>query len=220
MERAYFGLLRHTASALVLLSVSTGTWACSFHSDQSIAQAVLNLYYPDAMHVNGAVWSLQQKGQLPLDSKRIKARGAERKMRDRIAYYKVLKALYALSISFEKISSSQQAADTAMSMVFIESMLWTRYPAGGGIKLHVSGPEPGNFVLVTDEPVVLTIAEGKMTLGEAMDNGLIRLYGEPGQKQAFLESYSTLGAKPLPKVDQVKLMRTMMYGQPLGEKNE
>ena len=197
------------ALALLLSSASAGSWACGFHTDQTIAQAMLNLHYPDALHVNGAVWSAQQKGLLPLDRERLQATGSRRKLLDTRAYHEVLKALYALGESFEQ--TSPRAEGSGMAVVLTETMLWTRYPAGGEIKSHVNGPEPDDLVIVTDEPVVLTIEEGKMTVDEAMEKGLIRLYGEPEQERSFVANYGKIGDEPLAAADQKKLLRAILW---------
>ena len=199
------------ASTLLLLAASTGTWACGFHTSQSLSQTILNLHYPDALHVNGAVWSAQQKGLLPLDRKRLQATGAERKLRESRALLEKLRALHELGASFERVYPEETRP--GMAVVLTETMLWTRYPAGGGIKPHVTDPEPGDLVVVTDEPVVRTIADGQLTVAEALEKGLIRLYGSPGQELAFAERYGGLGAEPLPAVDERKLLRATLWGK-------
>ena len=199
------------ASALLLLAASTGTWACGFHTSKSLSHTILNLHYPDALHVNGAVWSAQQKGLLPLDRKRLQATGAERKLRESRALLETLRALHELGASFERVYPEETRP--GMAVVLTETMLWTRYPAGGGIKPHVTDPEPGDLVVVTDEPVVRTIADGQLTVAEALEKGLIRLYGAPEQELAFAERYGRLGAEPLPAVDERKLLRGALWGQ-------
>ena len=204
-------LLRYTALALMISTVSAGVSACGFHTSQTIAKTMLNLHYPDALHVDGAVWSAQQAGLLPLDLKRFQATGSERKILDARAYHETQKALYALGASFEQVSP--QVARPGVSVVLTQTMLWTHYPAGGGTKPHLSGPEPGDLVVVSDAPVVRTIADGGLRVTEAMEKGLIRLYGTSEQQRAFMNSYGELGAKPLPAVDGRKLLKALLWNQ-------
>jgi len=196
---------------LMLLAASAGTWACGFHTSQSLSQTILNLHYPDALHVNGAVWSAQEKGLLPLDRKRLQATGAKRKLLDTRAYLETQRALYALGASFER--AHPEDTRPGMALVLTETMLWTRYPAGGGIEPHVTDPESGDLVVVTDEPVVRTIADGQLTVTEALEKGLIRLYGSPEQELGFAERFGDFGAEPLPAVDDRKLLRATLWGR-------
>jgi hypothetical protein len=195
----------------MLLATSAGTWACGFHTSQSLSQTLLNLRYPDALHVNGAVWSAQQAGSLPLDRKRLRATGAERKLRESRAFLETSRSLYALGASFERADPEETRPDVAL--VLIETMLWTRYPNDGEIEPHVSGPEPADLVVVTDEPVVRAVGDGQLAVAEAMEQGLIRLYGPPEQALAFAERFGDLGAEPLPAVDDRKLLRATLWGQ-------
>ena len=130
MNRAGLTALGCVALALLLAAVPAGTRACGFHSSQTIARTLLNLRYPDALHVDGAVWSAQQKGLLRLDRARLQATGPERRMLDTRAYLEALRALFALGEAFGQTSD---AARLPVSLVLTESMLWTRYPADGGV---------------------------------------------------------------------------------------
>ena len=48
------------------------------------------------------------------------------------------------------------------------------------LTLHVDGPAAGDVVAVTEEVVLVAINEDKLTAGEALSLGLIRLYGSDG----------------------------------------
>jgi hypothetical protein len=72
----------------------------------------------------------------------------------------------------------------------IGPVLWTRFAEGSeGLTAtpHVKGPSSGDVVLVSDEPVILALASGRMNGNTAFEQGLIRIYGEPA-KAAALES--------------------------------
>jgi hypothetical protein len=206
------GKVRRVVAVALLAVAPAGTWACGFHTDQSIAQTLLNLHYPDALHVDGAVWSAQEKGLLPLDRKRLQATGTQRRMLDTLAFRKTQRAFFALDKSFKQHSS--EISRPGMAVVLTETIFWTRYPVGDEIKLHVSGPEPDDLVIVTDEPVLHVIAEGRLTIDEAINKGLIRLYGTPEQENIFVLNYGKFGAEPLPKIDEQKLMQSMLWNRP------
>ena len=190
-------VLRYATLAFLFSTVSASAWACGFHTEQGIARTLLNLHYPDALHVDGAVWSAQEQGLLPLDRERLRATGSRRKMLDGHALHETQKALYALDESFRQ-HDVPGGARPGMAIVLTVSMLWTRYPADGEIKPHVSGPESDDLVVVTDEPVVRFIADGKMTVDEAIEKGMVRLYGTPEQESSFTSRYGKIGAEPLP----------------------
>jgi hypothetical protein len=70
----------------------------------------------------------------------------------------------------------------AFSMVLIGPMLWSRFvPAGASLNLdaHTTGPATEDVVIVTDEPVVAALLDGRLTPRDALKLGLARLYGMP-----------------------------------------
>ena len=70
----------------------------------------------------------------------------------------------------------------AFSMVLIGPMLWTRFETTGttlNMTPHVAGPSKGDVVIVTDEPVVAALIDGRITPQAARELGLIRFYGSP-----------------------------------------
>jgi hypothetical protein len=73
-------------------------------------------------------------------------------------------------------------------------MLWSRIePQGGGaqVRTHVSGPVAGDVVLVTDTPALEAIVGAGMGFEQALELGLVRLYGpaaQVGAAQAWLGS--------------------------------
>jgi hypothetical protein len=70
----------------------------------------------------------------------------------------------------------------AFSMVLIRVMLWTRFePAGAtlNMEVHAAGPAGDDVVIVTDEPVIGALLDGRLTAEQARQLGLVRLYGSP-----------------------------------------
>ncbi|UDM49291.1 hypothetical protein [Cupriavidus sp. MP-37] len=76
----------------------------------------------------------------------------------------------------------------AVSLLLVESRLWTRYAPGGRGNAnehadHDAGPVDGDVVVVTGEEVLRGLLEGRIAWQQAVDGGLVALSGEP-EKQA------------------------------------
>jgi hypothetical protein len=72
-------------------------------------------------------------------------------------------------------------------VLLIGPMLWSRFePTGDGYRLqvHAERAAPGDVVLITDEPVLEALADGRMRFSRALDLGLVRLYGKPSGMSA------------------------------------
>jgi hypothetical protein len=68
----------------------------------------------------------------------------------------------------------------AIAMLLIGPMLWARFEGQEGtvsLESHATGPVGDDVVLVTDEPVVAALAEGRITAREARAQGLVKAYG-------------------------------------------
>ncbi len=103
---------------------STHALACGFHDATSVQRGVLNFLYPDALHVSGATWALQQAGRLPMpDRRRLSARGEERAKLDAAAYWKARAALTSLGTEMQ----ARQTAPHVAALVLVGPMLWMRY---------------------------------------------------------------------------------------------
>jgi hypothetical protein len=50
---------------------------------------------------------------------------------------------------------------------------------------HLQGPESGDVVVVTDEPVIVALNDGRLTLKAAGELGLIRYYGPAERVKAL-----------------------------------
>ena len=90
-----------------------------------------------------------------------------------------------------------------VALVLLEGMLWTRYvstPDGVQVHHHVDGPAEGDLVAVTDVPVIHAIRAGTLTLADANEQGLLRLYGKEDVLRVLLEVHGSLGSEPLPEI--------------------
>ena len=72
-------------------------------------------------------------------------------------------------------------------------MLWTRFeagPRGLHARVHVTGPQPDDLVVVSGQEVIRAIANDRLGIGEAHGLGLIRTYGSEEKLARFVASHS------------------------------
>ncbi|WP_181150119.1 hypothetical protein [Ensifer aridi] len=88
---------------------------------------------------------------------------------------------------------------TPVSLILVEPMLWARFePSAGGVKtgVHVSGARRADLVLVSGEAVISEIAARRLTFGQAVERGLMRLYGSQSQITGFRRQFDQVGSDP------------------------
>jgi hypothetical protein len=168
------------AAAIALLFSVSPALACGFEDPNNVAfqRGVLNFAFPKALYVQTAVWQAQQAGLLE----------REQSLAGNRALLGFRRASDALSNVARQLERGQHAVPP-FTLVMIGPVLWTRFAEGSeGLTAtpHVKGPSSGDVVLVSDEPVILALASGRMDGNMALEQGLIRIYGEP-QKAAALE---------------------------------
>ncbi|WP_051440889.1 hypothetical protein M728_002838 [Ensifer sp. WSM1721] len=193
---------RHVyVTRLFLLSLATAATlspsassACGYHDDVTMARGLLNWVYPDALHVLGSISAAIAAHRLPPPAP---AAGAPDLFGAK--YGKTVRSLERLGRGLGATSGGMRGPSVAV--VLIEPMLWARFEPGGAgprTRVHVTGPEPGDVVLVSGETVIGEIASGRLTIGKAHEIGLIRLYGPAAQQAQFLLAYEQVGRLPLP----------------------
>lgn len=169
-------------SAASLVAGATLAFSCGFEDPKSAdsARGMLNWAYPDALHVTSAVWRAQLVGAIPRDDRPAAVKAL-------IGYRRITTDLSAFR---NRLAPDRGQPDLpAFSMVLIGPMLWTRFaPAGGALTMsvHASGPDDEDVVIVTDEPVVAALIEGRITPQAAQERGLIRFYGPPDRVSAIV----------------------------------
>lgn len=173
--------------------------ACGYHDPMVIRIGILNWYYPDSLHVTGAISDGQRVGELPpIDKRRILAKGRDRVALDLQVYRQITEDLRAMGAALQKMTPPGQAF--SFSLVLVESALWSRLiitdrhvlPA-----IDVASPAEGDLVVVTGQPVLAAIRSGMLTLDAGIEKGMIKLYGEPEQKVELRQHYGQLGSVPL-----------------------
>lgn len=150
--------------------------ACAFHDGAAVRVGMLNLAYPDALHVRTAVWLAQRDAIVPREPPvAFDPASAEHRLDALRRYRQTVAALDALR---ERLPPSD--GTPRFAVVLIGSMLWTRFePVAGRLEMapHASGPLPDDVVVVTDAPVVRALLDGTLTAADAQARGLVRLYG-------------------------------------------
>ncbi len=191
------GFLKPT-SALASLSMAaavaavspSASLACGYEDDASVARGSLNWVYPDALHVIGAISTAVAERRLPapnFDAAAPDLFGSK--------YRQTAQSLEQLGIALN--NAPDMTPTLSFSLVLVEPMLWTRFEAAQGelrAHVHVTGPTPGDLVLVSGEAVVSEIANGRLTIDEARKLGFIRLYGSEEQKSQFAVTYQLVGS--------------------------
>jgi hypothetical protein len=170
---------RAAAVAAALSTAGTAAMACGFHDDVTLARGVMNWVYPDSLHVVGAVGTAVAERRLrPPDVRTGPDPFGAR-------YHRTVATL-------QRFGEALGSPSPTLSLVLLEPMLWTRFVAVDGhlrAQVHVSGPAPGDVVLVSDEIVVRAIVEGSLAITDAHREGLVRTYGSDEQRARFLASY-------------------------------
>ena len=184
---------------LALLCYAVPGVTCGFHDPTLFAQAMVNHTYPNALHVTWAIKQARQTGLLPpLDAARVTATGDKRRALDRAAFMQTMAALYAIGIAIDGLS--EQGLEQPISVLILESMLWTRFsPDLPHVRqgMHAKGPEQGDVVLITEMPVVLAIQQGSLSIERAVELGVVRVYADDQRREALLARFGSIGTEPL-----------------------
>ena len=186
-------------ACLALLLTTAPAFACGYHDPTLFAQAVTNHLYPNALHITGAIASARRDGYLPpLDVALITATGDERKALDRAALERTITALCAIGLAIDE--TVEQGSETGVSVLILESMMWTRYSAEyfdvrQGI--HTKGPADGDVVLITEALVVQAIQDGTLSIERAVELGVMRVYADDQQREELLARFGSIGEAPL-----------------------
>src|SRR5262245_49028990 len=93
-------------------------------------------------------------------------------------YWRAVGRLNGLHRLLSAVSVPQAASP--MSLQFIESNLWARFtpgPRGMDISVHTPGAGDGDVVILTSEPGLAAVLDGRLPVQVALDRGLIAVEG-------------------------------------------
>lgn len=195
MKFASVHVRRRVAIACLALAAAGAAQPCGLENPNSVAgqRGIMNLAFPNSAWVSTAVWQAQKAGDLPPDAL---AQRSDLTPQAR-ASLQLMRVTGLLKSLAKRLDAAPGAVDhPAIAVVLMGPMLWSRVePRDGAIaaraQVHVSGPEPGDVVLVTDTPAIEAIIGAGMRFERAQQLGLVRLYGsvaQVGAAQAWLGS--------------------------------
>jgi hypothetical protein len=165
--------------AAIVGTVAAPAAACGYHDAATIHLGMLNLSYPEALHVRTAVWMAQRDGTLarPGDAERLPD-DASTRLRAMLRYRETVAALDVIRTRLDGARGGR--AVPSFSVVLIGPMLWTRFDTSNSttaMSAHVDGPGRDHVVVVTDAPVLAALTDGRLSPESARRHGLIRFYG-------------------------------------------
>ena len=181
--------IRLTPSVALVAALLTGPASgCGLEGDPVVVEKVAVSYvYPDSLNVMAAVSSARLAGRLD----RTITIGAQTPGQRLMTSLRISAALRQLQ---SRLANVPPVAAPSLAIVLLEPMMWSRIAATDGapkLTIHVAGPETDDVVAVTEEVVLVAINEGKITAGEALLLGLLRLYGRDSDvaaMQAWLQA--------------------------------
>jgi hypothetical protein len=156
-------------------------FACGFEDPASIMmqRGFLNLSYPESLHVGTAIWQAQLAGELSRDqlAQRDDLSPEARSTLSRVRAYSLL-------TRFAARLGPPDRDPASLAVVLLGPVMWSWFETVDGVvrpTIHVAAPRAGDVVVVTDTAVLEAVARGDLAPADALDRGLMRLYGEPKQ---------------------------------------
>ena len=183
MRQDFRTLQRGLAAFALALAASGTAWPCGFDDPNSatVQRGMMNLVFPKSAYVRTAIWQAQVAGELPRD----KLAGRGDLTPQAIGTLRLIRATGLLKNLAKRLGATPDGAShPSVALVLLGPMLWSRFePAGGSVqaRVHVTGPEAGDVVMVTDTPAIEAIVEGGLSFEQAIEHGLVRLYGPQAQ---------------------------------------
>ena len=162
-----------------LLASAPAVHACGLENPSSVNVGLLNLAYPNALHVRTAIWIAQRDGLLaPFDAAAmVEPQSPDFVLRQMSLLREIRGQFVALKADMD---AGGARAVPSFSVVLLGIVLWTRFEAGDAalnMTVHAPGPGSEDVVIVTDAPVIAALAAGRLTPAEARRRGLMRAYG-------------------------------------------
>jgi len=171
------------AAVLLYLGTVPVALACAFHATPEVH---LEGMYPGSLTVAVALRNAADNGVIDADA--LEAPG-----QDNALYDDTVKSLQAFR---NTLADSPIAAElpASFSLGYVESNLWTRYTQSNSkitVDIHTNGPAKGEAVLITGEPVLKELLAGRLSVDQAMADGMILIIGSDSEKQAILTALIT-----------------------------
>ena len=137
------------------------------------------------------MWEAQKAGRLPMpDVVRLQATGEDRKALDEIAFRRTVEALKTFGSLLDSKTSGAQRAEA--SVLLVDEMMWNRFSMENGhtdLLADISEPQDDDVVIVTETSVIMAIVSASLSIGEAVNMDVLRLYGAPAEVEMFLSRF-------------------------------
>lgn len=172
-----------------LIGVFTLAWgigsaasACAF---DGVVGNPFELPHPRSLEVAMAVYGATQDG-------RIEPEAVGPVLEGQAGLQRALWRLQRLGRSL----GGADAGEPAVSLVLVDSALWVRLtptPLGASVQSHVSGPASGDVVAVSSELVLVHLLNGRLSVDDALSQGLLLLEGDPAEVQRVATRFKRIG---------------------------
>jgi len=178
------------------LAAAPSAQACGYHDASKLNLGMLNLAYPDALYVRTAVWMAQRDGVIAAD---LGPPAGELPRAGQADIYRLLRTVGALGHLRNRLETALDGRPLpAFAIVLMKPMLWSRFEAAGSemtLQAHAAGPAASDVVIVTDEPVVDALLDGRLGSRDAQARGLVRFYGSPAEVASVSSLFDRLTAE-------------------------
>ena len=124
------------------------------------------------------------------DVDRLQATGAHRKALNEMAFRRTVAALKTFSTLLDSKTSGAQRAD--VTVLLVDEMMWNRFLIGNGhtlFSVDISGPQDDDVVIVTETTVLMAIVSASLSIDEAVNMRVMRLYGAPAEVEMLLARF-------------------------------
>ena len=77
-------------------------------------------------------------------------------------------------------------------MLLVDEMMWNRFSMENchtDLLADISEPQDDDVVIVTETSVIMAIVSASLSIGEAVNMGVLRLYGAPAEVEMFLSRF-------------------------------
>jgi hypothetical protein len=164
------------ASAIVAGLIGQAA-ACAYHGGFG---AGLLAAHPGSIDVATALQAAAQAGT-------IEAPATATPPASMVAYHRMVRQIERFRDALELAGKPRTPA---FSLLLIDSALWSRFtpePAGIELAIHTAGPDRGEPVVLTSGAVIRAVLDGRLSAGEALNRGLIRVEADTMEKLALFD---------------------------------
>lgn len=164
-------------AGLLCLGAAPAAFGCGFHAPLEVQ---LDSMYPGSFPVAVALRKAADSGVI--DAAALEAPG-----KGGALYIDTVRRLQAFRTT---LAASPAAVDlpASFSLGYVESRLWTRYSQSGGeiqVDIHTDGPNEGEAVVLTGEPVLTEVLAGRLSVDRALADGVILIDGNESEQAAI-----------------------------------